>query len=121
MRISKQLLILLIFISANGYAETPCRTLAKDMALDAPSIPLKADKDTQGQISALMHDLDILCKAIVKSIKVDNRTPEFYDGRRAEFLLKAKREYDKDGDMDKLEDAKFYSEFIDRSVKIAEQ
>lgn len=86
MKVMKPVFLLLILFSSSVYAESPCRTLAKSMALDDPSLPLKADKDTQKNFLDIMHDMELLCKIVVKTIKTGERTPQDYQALMAKKL-----------------------------------
>lgn len=113
--------LLLILFSTSVYAESPCRSLAKSMALDDPSLPLQADKDTQKNVLDIMHDMELLCKTVVKTIKTGERTPQDYQALVARKVEQAKLQYEKDGDIDKLERIKFFVQLVNRSLQVAEQ
>ncbi|NIF24039.1 hypothetical protein [Candidatus Pantoea multigeneris] len=115
-----KLLCITLLFASSVYAESPCRTLAKEKAYDDPSLPVKADKETPGKILDNMHDLEIICSAIVQKIKTKNETPHDFRERLNLLLVKANQQFDKDGDIDALEKMKYEISFAYSSLDIAE-
>ncbi|WP_458363900.1 hypothetical protein, partial [Enterobacter cloacae] len=74
-------------------------------------------KDAQEE----MADSEMFCKRLVQAVKLKKTTSKELRSNADKMLKEARKEFEHDGDMDKLELVKYHYELVIGSARIAEE
>lgn len=104
-----------------AYAKSPCYKLATTTFFDSSISPTVSTPETLKDAKNEMADGETFCKRVVQFIKTKGTTSEIVKTKADEMLKEAKDEFERDGDMDKLELAKYHYALTVGSAQIAEE
>ena len=116
-----KLLFVLMLCSQQSYAKSPCYNLATSTFFNSSLSPNVSTTDSLKDAREEMVDGETFCKRLVHAVKTKKTTSEALQDKANNMLKDAKIEFERDGDMDKLELVKYHYELIVGSARIAEE
>ncbi|WP_185922450.1 hypothetical protein [Hafnia paralvei] len=101
-------------------AKSPCHTLATNEFFNSSLTPIAATRENIKDAQEMMANGETFCKDLVQAIKTGKTTSDSVRSKAAQYLTEAKEAFENDGDMDKLEFAKYLHSLQIGSAKIAD-
>lgn len=103
-----------------AHAKSPCYTLATNAFFKSSLAPTISTPESLKDAQEEMADGETFCKLMVQAIKTKKTTSDALRSDAAKVLAEGKEAFEKDGDMDKLEIAKYMQALLIGSAKIAD-
>lgn len=103
-----------------AHAKSPCYTLATNAFFNSSLAPTISTPESLKDAQEEMADGETFCKRMVQAIKTGKLTSDTMRAKATVLLTEAKEAFEKDGDMDKLELAKYMYALAVGSAQIAD-
>jgi len=103
-----------------AHAKSPCYTLATNAFFNSSLAPTISTPESLKDAQEEMADGETFCKRMVQAIKTKKTTSDILRSEADKVLAEGKEAFEKDGDMDKLELAKYMQALLIGSAKIAD-
>jgi len=103
-----------------AHAKSPCHTLATTEFFNSSISPTISTPESLKDAQEEMANGETFCKRMVQAIKTKKTTSDILRTEADKVLAEGKEAFEKDGDMDKLELAKYMQALLIGSAKIAD-
>lgn len=113
--------LVIIFCSQQVYAKSPCYKLATTTFFNSSLSPTVSTTESLKDAQEEMADSEMFCKRLVQAVKLKKTTSKELRSNADKMLKEARKEFEHDGDMDKLELVKYHYELVIGSARIAEE
>lgn len=113
--------LLLMCVVPETYAKSPCYKLATTAFFDSSLSPAVSTPESLEDANNEMADAETFCKRMVQAVKIKKTTSDKLRSVAEQVLKDAKQAFEQDGDMDKLELAKYHYALLMGSAKIADE
>ncbi|EJR7832725.1 TPA: hypothetical protein H2W97_004007 [Salmonella enterica] len=115
-----KIFFILMLFTQLANAKSPCNKLATTAFFNSSLAPIVSTPDSLKDANAEMADGETFCKRLVQAVKTKKTTSGILRKKADDMLKAAKDDFEHDGDMDKLELAKYQYDLVVGSARIAE-
>ncbi|HCJ6323617.1 TPA: hypothetical protein U2L50_004620 [Citrobacter farmeri] len=112
---------LMLLFTQHANAKSPCYKLATTAFFNSSLAPTTLTPDSLKDANLEMADGETFCKRLVQAVKTKKTTSGIMRQKADDMLKAAKGDFEHDGDMDKLELAKYHYDLVVGSARIAEE